>query len=47
MSRDMLKREAMKFALYLCALAQALLAHDVITTNLTYTRDISRIVARH
>ncbi len=43
----MLKRQAMKFALCLCALTQALLAHDIITTNLTYTRDISRIVARH
>ena len=37
----------MKFWLCLCALAQSLLAHDIITTNLTYTHDISRIVARH
>jgi len=37
----------MKYAVWMCALAQTLLAHDIITTNLTYTRDISRIVARH
>lgn len=37
----------MKFVLCLCALAQSLLGHDIITTNLTYTHDISRIVARH
>ena len=30
----------------LCALAVPLAAHDVITTKLTYTRDISRILAR-
>jgi len=43
----MLKREAMKFAFSLCVLAQVLVAHDIITTNLTYTHDISRIIARH
>jgi hypothetical protein len=43
----MLKRQAMKYAVWICALAQSLVAHDIITTNLTYTRDISRIVARH
>ncbi len=37
----------MKYAIWICALAQLLAAHDIITTNLTYTRDISRIVARH
>src|SRR5690348_12487332 len=37
----------MKFVVWICALAPSLLAHDIITTNLTYTRDISRIVARH
>jgi mono/diheme cytochrome c family protein len=30
----------------LCALARPLAAHDIITTKLTYTRDISRIFAR-
>jgi hypothetical protein len=30
----------------LAAIASSLFAHDIITTNLTYTRDISRIVAR-
>jgi hypothetical protein len=33
-------------ALMLAAIASSLYAHDIITTNLTYTRDISRIVAR-
>lgn len=37
----------MKYAFWLCALAQSLVAHDIITTNLTYTRDISRILSRH
>jgi hypothetical protein len=37
----------MKYAVGICAFAQTLFAHDIITTNLTYTRDISRIVARH
>ena len=37
----------MKYVAWICALAQTLLAHDIITTNLTYARDISRIVARH
>jgi len=37
----------MKYAVWICAVAQTLLAHDIITTNLTYTRDISRIMARH
>jgi hypothetical protein len=37
----------MKYAVWICAFAQTLLAHDIITTNLTYTRDISRIMARH
>jgi hypothetical protein len=37
----------MRTALWMCAFAQLLLAHDIITTNLTYTRDISRIMARH
>ena len=31
----------------LCALVMPLTAHDIITTKLTYTRDISRIFARH
>jgi hypothetical protein len=29
-----------------CACAASIQAHDIITTNLTYTRDISRILAR-
>jgi hypothetical protein len=35
--------------LFVCALAVTSLsaAHDIITTNLTFTRDISRIFARH
>ena len=33
-------------ALTLAAVASSLYAHDIITTNLTYTRDVSRIVAR-
>jgi len=35
--------------LFLCALAFISLAgaHDIITTNLTFTRDVSRIFARH
>jgi hypothetical protein len=37
----------MRYAVWICALTQTLLAHDIITTNLTYTRDISRIMARH
>ena len=37
----------MKYAVWICVFAQTLLAHDIITTNLTYTRDISRIMARH
>jgi hypothetical protein len=37
----------MKYAVWICAFTQTLLAHDIITTNLTYTRDISRIMARH
>jgi len=37
----------MKYAVWICALAQTLLAHDIITTNLTYARDISRILVRH
>lgn len=41
------KVNEMKYAVWICALAQTLLAHDIITTNLTYTRDISRIMARH
>ena len=36
----------MKYAVWICALAQTLLAHDIITTNLTYARDISRILVR-
>jgi hypothetical protein len=41
------KVNEMKYALWICVFAQTLLAHDIITTNLTYTRDISRIMARH
>lgn len=37
----------MRRTILICLLTQPLLAHDIITTNLTYTRDISRIVARH
>jgi hypothetical protein len=37
----------MKYAVWVCLFAQSLVAHDIITTNLTYARDISRIVARH
>jgi len=37
----------MRYAVWICALAQTLLAHDIITTNLTYARDISRILVRH
>jgi hypothetical protein len=37
----------MKYAVWIYVFAQTLLAHDIITTNLTYTRDISRIMARH
>jgi hypothetical protein len=37
----------MRYAVWIYVFAQTLLAHDIITTNLTYTRDISRIMARH
>ena len=39
--------KTMRYAIWICALAQPLFAHDIITTNLTYTRDISRIFAGH
>jgi hypothetical protein len=37
----------MRTALWICTFAQLLPAHDIITTNLTFARDISRIMARH
>ena len=39
-------RAAGRFLLCSCALAFQLFAHDIITTNLTFSRDISRIFAR-
>ncbi len=44
-----MKEVARSFRLFLFALAftSVAAAHDIITTNLTFTRDVSRVFARH